>query len=287
MAKIKIATDSTADIPADLQKELNITVLPFTIISGDTEYSEGVDIFPEDFYEILESCDKLPTTSQTAPMQFSDLFNDTWNEGYTDLIHICINSKGSATWQGAIRARDMFFEEHPEAVSSFRIHIIDSKTYSMSYGWAAVLAARMAAEGSSVDEILESIQDWLTHTRPLFVPLNLRFVKKSGRVSAAAAFVGDAMGLKPMITFIDGESKIVSKIRGESRVIKELLETVKRERKPGTPYFIAHGSEQKLFGEFREACLQTFEQPPEFEYPLGCIISINTGPNAFGIVYRT
>ena len=94
------------------------------------------------------------------------------------------------------------------------IHIIDSKTYSMAYGMPVIRAAQMVKEGATVEEILSEINDWLENVGVLFVPLNLKFVKKSGRVSAAAAFVGDALGLKPIITFEDGDSKVLNKIRG-------------------------------------------------------------------------
>ena len=93
----------------------------------------------------------------------------------------------------------------------------------MTYGWAVVQGAKMAAVGTDPDKVVAYIQDWLDHVRVLFAPLDLRFVKKSGRVSAAAAFVGDALGLKPIMTFENGESKILSKVRGEKNIIPALM----------------------------------------------------------------
>lgn len=287
MTKVKISTDSTADIPVSLREELNISVLPITIIVDNKEYQDGFDITPQEIYEILDKSDKLPTTAQIVPFLYTESFENTWKDGYTDLIHICINSKGSASWQGAVRTKEQFYEEHPEAKDNFKIHIIDSKTYSMGYGCAAIEAARMAVKNMPVDDILAGIKDWLDNAKPMFVPLNLKCVKKSGRVSAAAAFVGDAIGIKPVITFENGESKIVSKIRGEGKVVNGLLEMVKKDRKPGTPYFVIYGNNETQYKKLREACLETFEQPTEFDYSVGCVISINTGPNMIGIIYRT
>lgn len=286
MAKIKIATDSTSDIPKNLVQELGIEILPLTITADGKEYRDGIDITPEEFYKILDESEAIPASSCVAPGLYTELYEKAFEEGYTDLILTSINSKGSSTYQGAVMTKEMFYEDHPEAVGKFNIHNIDSKTYSMSYGWAVVEAARKANEGASVDEIIAGIMDWVENTRPMFVPLNLKFVKKSGRVSAAAAFVGEALGLKPVITFEDGESKIVSKIRGEKKVVKELLDMVKSERKMGTPYMIVYGNNDEQFSKFREACTEILGEAPEFEYPVGCVIAINTGANILGIIYR-
>ena len=287
MAKIKIATDSTADIPKSLVEELNIAVLPLTILAGDKEYLDGVDIMPEEFYHVLETADKMPVSSQVSVTLYQELFEKTWREGYTDIIHVILNSKGSGTYQAGVLARDLFLEEHKEAAEQFQIHLIDSGTYSMAYGWAAVEAARMAAKGEEVAAIIAHIQDWVSHARPMLVPLSLKFVKKSGRVSAAAAFVGDAIGLKPMITFEQGESKVVGKARGEKKAVRELVELCRKERRPGTPYMLVYGNNQEQREQLRELCREMLDQLPTLEYPVGCIISINTGPNMVALIYRT
>ena len=285
MTKIKISTDSTSDIPASFREELNISVLPLTILHENKEYRDGVDITPTEFYKILDEAAVLPVSSQVTATEYLSLYQKVAEEGYTDLIHISLNGKGSGTYQAAVMTRDMFLEEHPDC--SLHIHIIDSKTYSMAYGMAVVEAARMAENGASVEEITAHIQDWIENTRPMFVPLNLKCVKKSGRISPAAAFVGDAIGLKPLITFEDGEAKIFSKVRGESQAIAALVDTCLKERRPGTSYALVHGSNEEAFARLREACAKVMDIPLITEYPVGCIISINTGPDMFGIIYRT
>ena len=285
MGKIKIATDSTADIPIHLRKSLNISVLPLTIITENREYKDGYEITPQEFYDILENSEKIPTSSQVTPLLNLDLYEETWKAGYTDLIQICLNSKGSHTWHNAVSASEMFYEEHPEAREQLKIHIFDSKNYSMAYGYAAVKAAIMAQMDESIDDILAFVEDWLEHARAVFVPMNLKFVKKSGRIPAAVAFVGDALGLKPVITFIDGESKIISKIRGDLKVVSSILDLVNKDRKPDTPYCIAAGSNAAQFEKLKANCQEALGCAPDIEYYLGCIISQNAGPNAIGIIY--
>lgn len=284
MSKIKISTDSTSDIPQSFREELNISVLPLTILAEGKEYRDGVDITPREFYKILDECTTLPVSSQVAAAEYLALYKKVWEEGHTDLIHISINSKGSGTYQAAVMTRDMFLEENPDA--KLNIHIIDSRTYSMAYGMAVVEAARMVQEGAAVEQIIAHIQDWVEHTRPMFVPLNLKCVKKSGRVSPAAAFVGDAIGLKPLITFEDGEAKILSKIRGQHKAIEALVEMCKKERRPGTNYCLVYGKNLEALEELRAACEGIMDQPPMAEYEVGCIIGTNTGPDMIGLLYR-
>lgn len=287
MRKIKIGTDSTADIPKELCEELNISVLPLSIIHEGKEYVEGIDITPEPFYEILENSHKIPTSSQVTAELYRKLYEKTLAEGYTDLIQISINAKGSGTYQAAVLTKELFYEEHPEARDRLTIHTIDSETYSMIYGFAVVQAAKMARDGADPAEIIEKTKRTIKATRAMFVPLTLRFVKRSGRISPAAAFVGDAIGLKPVITFEDGEAKIVSKIRGERQAIKGILDICKKERREGTPYMIVYGNNREEYRLLREACIQELGQEPEIEYPVGCIIAMNTGPNMVAIIYLT
>ncbi len=285
MQKVKISTDSTADIPVKLREKLEIGMVPMTIITDEQEYLDSVDMEPQEFYELLANSEKLPSTSQVRASFYNDLFEETWQDGYTDLVHVTVNGKGSGTFQAGVLARDLFFEEHPEAKENFHIHLIDSGTYSMAYGWAVVEAAQKAQQDVDVTEIIAGIEDWLNNVRILFVPLTLKYVKKSGRVSAAAAFVGDALGLKPIITFEDGESKVLSKVRGEAKTMAAVLELAKKEKKAGTPYLLVYGAAEDSYAKFKKMVVKEFGKPA-LEYPVGSVISLNSGPDVFAIIYR-
>ena len=287
MSKIKIGTDSTADIPKPFCEELNISVLPLSILAGEKEYQDGVDITPSEFYRIIDESKELPVSSQVASVLYSELFEETWRAGYTDLIQVTLNSKGSGTYQAAVLSRDLFYEEHPKAKEQLAIHIIDSKTYSMGYGIAVIEGAQLAKAGVSAQEVTDNIEEWLAHSRPVCVTLDLRCVKKAGRISPAAAFVGDAVGLKPIITFENGDAKIVGKARGARKAISALVERCRKERRPGTNYAIVYGYNTEALEFLKEACAQIMDKPPIAEYQVGCVISINTGPNMNGILYRT
>ena len=281
-----MSTDSAADIPVSLREELNIQVLPFPIAMGDKEYADGFDFTPQEFYEMLLAAPQIPTHAQLNPYVFTELFETAWQEGYTDLIHTSINSKGSATCSNAFQARGAFYRDHPEAEETFRIHIIDALNYTMGYGWAVVQGARMAAGGATPQTVVDFIQDWVDHVQVVFVPLDLRFAKKSGRVSAAAAFVGEALGLKPIMTFVNGESRILAKIRGEKAVTAKLVDMCKNERREGTPYLLIQGGNAEQSGKLLDLCRQELGEEPAMAYQIGGVIAINAGPNLIGVIYR-
>ena len=159
MSKIKIATDSTADIPKSFCEDLNISVLPLTILDGEKEYRDCVDITPSEFYRIIDASKQLPVSSQVASVLYSELFEETWKAGYTDLIQVTLNSKGSGTYQAAVLSRELFYEEHPEAREQFAIHIIDSKTNSMAYGIGVIEGAQSAQTGASAQKVIAHIED--------------------------------------------------------------------------------------------------------------------------------
>jgi len=214
---------------------------------------------------------------------FQECYRQAFEEGYDALIYTSINSKGSATHQNAVQAREDFFEEYPQARGKMEIYIIDSRCYTMGYGWAVLAGARMAAQVSDAEEIVRTIQSWVDRVRILFVPYDLKFAKKSGRVSAAAAFVGDALGLKPIMTFEDGESKILAKVRGEKNVIPTLLDIARKERDETAPYLIIRADRADQADLLSRECSAQFGQDPAMEFYIGGGIAINAGPHLAGL----
>lgn len=286
MAKIKFLTDSAADIPAEQLAGLDIQVLPFPIIMGDKEYADGVDFTAQEFYAMLEQTETIPTHSQITAFQFAELYAQLLEQGYTDIIYTSINAKGSATYSNAVQAKTLLLEDHPEAEGMLNIYVIDSKCYTYAYGYAVVQGAKLAQAGKSVEEIVAYIQDWVDHVRILFAPYNLRFAKKSGRVPAAAAFLGDALGLKPIMTFPNGNSETLSKARGEKNLIPAILKIMKEEIEDGSPYFVIDAEKEDKNLAMQQAAEAAMGRPCDVHYYIGGVIAINGGPNLTGVIYR-
>ena len=287
MAKIKFLTDSAADIPQNYVEELGIQVIPFPIILGDREIHDGVEYTNEEFYKVLLESDAIPTHAQLTVFQFEEAYAAAYEAGCDGLIYTCINFKGSNTGNNATMAVDSFFEAHPEAKGKFEIVVIDSKSYTYNYGYAVVTAARKAADGSlSVAEAADVIHDWLDRSKILFACYDLKFARKSGRVSAAAAIMGTAMGIRPIMSFPDGDSKVLAKPRGDKNVVPQMVKMMLEEMEPGTPYLVINAMMEDHNQEILDACVAAVGYPPAEVFPIGGVIAVNAGPKLVGVVFR-
>jgi DegV family protein with EDD domain len=286
MVSVKIITDSASDIPAEYEAEYEIDIINFPLIVGDQTYYERIDFQnKEEFYERLRQEPKIPSHSQITQLYFEEKFSEVQKEGYQDVIYIAINSKGSNTYNAALMAREQFYQNHPEC-SDFHIHIVDSKTYTYAYGYAVVEAAKKVKRGVPVNEVLAFLTDWFNCVEIYATAYTLEFAKKSGRVSSTAAFVGELLGLKPIITFIDGDNAAQEKVRGDKAVVPTLIKKAKARMIPKTPYFILYGDNEDEKNRMVKECEKTFGYPPTEVFQIGATIAINIGPSVIAIVVK-
>ncbi len=288
MPKIKCLTDSAADIPQEYVDRYNIQVLRFPIILEDREILDGLDYTPDEFYSILTQLDKIPSHAQLNAFQLEEVYEQAYTDGYDAIIYTCIIFKGSGTGTSALAARDTFYAKHPDAKDRYEIHIIDSKTYTYAYGYPVVQAAQKLQESEmTVQEVVDFIQDWIDHNKILFTCYDLSFARKSGRVSAAAAILGGAIGIRPIMSFIDGESKVLAKPRGDAKVIKNIISMMQDEMEPGAPYMVINAGLSDRNQEILEAARNAMGYEPAEIFKIGCVIAVNAGPQLVGVVYRT
>lgn len=286
MSNIKFITDSASDIALQEAQALGIQVLPFPVSFGDKTYLSGVDFDNETFYEMLEAAAELPTTSQITVFQYGELFEAAYGDGYTDVINTTINSEGSGTYNSACLAAQMFYESHPEAEKTFRIRNIDGNTYTAAYGYAVTEGARMAAEGKSADEIEAFMRDWIDHCAIYFVPHTLKYAGKSGRIPSAAAFVGELVGLKPVMRIADHKITTNDKIRGEKKIIHTIVRKAAADMEPGSPYIVIYGNHIEDRDALEKAMTEAVGYAPAARYQVGAAIAINAGPHVVGVAFR-
>lgn len=283
MQKIKILTDSTCDIPADKQKEYGIDIMGFTVIVDGEEYRERVDFDHRKFYDMVESSNELPKHAQLTVNEMLEKYRELEAAGWTDIIHVTICSTGSATYNNALKAAEEF---EKECTTGTKIHVIDSLGYSGMYGYPVIKGAEMARKGSSVQEIIDYIAEWSARYEAHFIPLSLKYVKKSGRVTAAAAFAGELLGLRPLIKLTGGGSYVMQKIRGEKNMIPKLLEDAKQNMEPGSPYLIVTGKSGAMSHELEQEMIKQFGYPADYYNEIGATVTCNTGPEIIGLIFR-
>lgn len=249
MGKVIIMTDSASDISEKEEKELGIKILPFPVVIGGRSYLSRVDFDNEGFYKLMAENDDLPKTSQITAYQFGEVYKELVEQGYTDIIYVSINKDGSASYANAQQAADQFEEEYPECAGKCSIYVFDGIGYSGQYGYPVVVAARMAQEGKDAKDIVWYLREELPKRRIYFGIYGLKYAAKSGRIPSAAALVGDALGVKPIMKIWANEIVTAIKCRGEKKLMSKMVDVTVDEMEPGSEYQIVYGSDETVRDE--------------------------------------
>lgn len=285
MSKIQILTDSASDISFEDEKKYDIEILPFQIMLGGKSYTSRVDFDNEGFYDLMSRHDEIPKTSQITPYEFQELYLKHAEAGVTDLILVLINSHGSATHGNSIMAKDAFFEEHPEYAGKLNIYNIDGYGYNAVYGWPVLQAAKMRDEGKSAEEIAAYLTELMPKRELYFGIYELKYAGKSGRIPTAAAFIGDKLGLKPVMRIFDNEITTAAKCRGEKNLITKIVDMAAADMEPGTPYQVVYGSDRSCLEDLTAAMIDRLGYGPDGSYQIGAAVAANAGPKVSGVAF--
>jgi EDD domain protein, DegV family len=223
MCAMKIVVDSTSDIPAEECQRLGIEMMPLKVHFGEETYLDGVTIGPDNFYDMLEASTVMPTTSQPSPNEFLELYQRILDkEPGAQILSFHLSSEFSGTYQSAVIAKSMLEGEHD-------ITVIDSRSASYGFGAAALLAAELAREGASKEQILEAVDRLLKGIRIYFLVDTLEYLQRGGRIGKAAALIGGLLNIKPILTIQDGVVAPVDKTRGTKKAMGRILEMLEEE----------------------------------------------------------
>lgn len=279
---IKIITDSACDIPFSAELK-NVEIMNFHININGRDCEERRDFTMEEFYEELDNCEKIPTTAHITMVDFCDKYCQLAAEGVTDIIHVTINKTASATYNAAVMARQMFYDENPN--SHMNITVVDSSCYSVGYGYPIICADKMIEEGATAGEIIEYLENRFEKTEILLGTYSLKFMKKSGRISAAAAFAGELMGLRPVILMKHGKTEVLLKARGDKLLIPGLVAKLRERNSDPAEYVVGYTADIDARDDLVAACTEAMGYPPKLVCHLGSAVSINAGPHSIGIMY--
>ncbi|HAN43901.1 MAG TPA: DegV family protein [Ruminococcaceae bacterium] len=283
--KIRFITDTASDLLDEQVKEYGIDMLHIPIAVDGKGYYERIDFTIHEFYKILNSAAEIPTTSQVLPITYADAYKRAYNDGCTDVICVTITSQGSNMFNNAVLAVDMFFEENPDAKGKINFYIVDSGTYTYCYGYAIVKACQMAREGKTVGEIIGFLNFHFDHLEVYFSVFSLEHAKKSGRINCAAAFVGEMLGLRPIIQIIDGKMAIIEKVRGDKAVPAHMAKVFEEKTTDKSyPYLILLGEDAQPGYELARLIEKNTGKKAYGCFNAGAAISINAGPRLVGLM---
>lgn len=277
MNKIKIVTDSTCDLSAEMIEKLDITVVPLSIsINGET-YLDKVDLTPEEFILKMKSSSELPKSSQPAAGAFLKVYDELGGQGY-DVISIHMSGGMSGTVRSAESAAQM---------TTANVRVVDSRFISKGLGFQVLEAAYLATEGKTVDQILERLNIVREQTRLFVVVDTLENLVKGGRIGKGRALIGSLLNIKPIASLEGGEYSPVSKARSHSQVVKFLNNQFAADVKGKTikGVGLVHAEGLQLASKLKQAIMDSTGYEDINIEDTTPIISTHTGVGAIGFMY--
>lgn len=276
--KVAIVTDSTAYLPHDFLKQYTISVIPLSVIWGEQVLLDGVDIQPDDFYQRLTASRVMPTTSQATPAVMHATFKSLLDQGF-DVLGIFISSKISGTVQSALQAREMI------AGAENRIAVLDSLATTMAMGWPVLTAARAAQAGEDLASCEAVAKHASLNSGVFFVVETLEFLRRGGRIGGAAALLGTALNIKPILQLHEGKIESVEKIRTKQKAIQRMIELTAERINNRTPVRIAvtHANCEADAISLLELARAQFNPVETLIAPLSPVIGTHAGPGTVAL----
>lgn len=279
---IRIATDSTCDLPAEYLKEYDVTVVPINIQFGTDTYLDGVNIDRETFYRKIDELGVLPTTSQPSAGQFEEHFRLLLEGGATDILSLHVTAKLSGTFQSAELAREML-------EGQVRVHPFDSACGSAGLGFMVLEAARMARDGQGLAEILDRMKTIRERMNIILTLKDLRFAQMSGRVGTLQSSLASLLNIKPIVLLEDGLLDVAEKVRTQRKAIDRTVEMMVERVGASAPVNLAaiHAQAPDLGQELLDRAKALFNCRETFLADLTTSLVVHFGPGTLGLIaYR-
>ena len=215
---IKVVTDSTSDLPADVAESLGIEVVPLNVHFGSDVYKDRVNLMPDTFYDKLINGDVLPTTSQPSVGEFIDVYERLGSDA-DGIVSVHLSEKLSGTMNSARLASQQANADCP-------IEVVDTFQVSMGVGICAMEAAEVANSGGDMNQVILAARNAVTRSQCFFMLETLEFLQKGGRIGKAQALIGNLLKIRPMLMLQEGEVHPLGRERTRRKGIAKLVDTV-------------------------------------------------------------
>jgi DegV family protein with EDD domain len=276
---IKIVTDSTCDLPAELYQQYDITVVPVNIQFGTDSYLDAVTIDKATFYRKIDELGVLPKTSQPSAGQFEECYGRLAEAGATDILSLHVTAKLSGTYQSAELAKEMVGDR-------VAIHTFDSACGSGGLGFMCLEAARLAESGKDVAEILarmETIRDGMSI---LLTLKDLRFSQMIGRVGKLQGSLASLLNVKPIVLLEDGLLDVVEKVRTQRKAVDRMIDIMVERVGTSKPVNLAivHAQAPEMGQQLLERTRTIFDCKETFVSELALSLAVQFGPGTLGLI---
>ncbi|MFZ5810377.1 MAG: DegV family protein [Chloroflexota bacterium] len=274
---VRIVTDSTCDLPKEIIDRYGIRVVPLYINVGNQGYLDGIDITRMEFYQKLPNFAEHPTTAVPSMQKFLAMYESLADEGATAVLSIHISISLSATVEVARSAA--------QETTSVPVIVFDSRQLSLGTGFMVETAAKMAAEGHNVEEILHVLNQQVKRSHVFAALDTLEFLKRSGRMNRYISGLGTLLQLKPILTMYDGKpgsERVRTRARATKRVVEMLAEVGPIER-----VALLHTNAPEMVIELRHLAANLLPPGEILEADITPVIGAHIGPGAYGFAVVT
>ncbi|HHY09930.1 MAG TPA: DegV family protein [Firmicutes bacterium] len=277
--RIRLITDSGADVPLYYREKYGIEVVPLTVLFGRAEFKDQVDLSVEEFWEKLAQAEELPATNQVNPHEFAEVFEPYLKQGDT-ILYIGLSSKLSGTLQSAQLAKEL--------LKSAKIHIFDSKSASLGVALYVIKAAEMIAAQASVPEILAALEQKQRDSAAYFILDSLTHLVKGGRLTRTQGLVGTILNIKPVLKITKaGTIEIDEKVRSTKRALQTIVDKAQAtgidfsQKKLAVAY--TYGAAPAA--ELKEMVIERLQPLEVIEGLIGPTIGTHAGPGGLGLLF--
>ncbi len=274
---IRIVTDSTADLPAEVAESLGITVVPLYVHFGDEQLRDGVDISSEEFFERLQRESRTPTTSQPPAGAFRDVYRNLAADG-SEIVSIHVSSKLSGTFASA--------QQGAAGLEGTEVRVVDSGAASMALGMAAIAAVEAAGRGASIDGVVAAAEDLLGRAHMLVIFDTLEYLRRGGRIGRGMELIGTLARLKPIATIRDGEVAAAGRVRTKNKAVEEVLRRF-AELRPLERAGIVHATTPDECDYVAERLRGLAPEIPITQSRIGPVLGVHAGPGVLGATVVT
>ncbi len=274
---VKIVTDSSADLPAELAEELGITVVPLYVRFGSQVYRDRIDITEDEFYQRLQHDPVHPSTTQPSPQDFINVYQKLAPEA-DGIVSIHISAKLSGTCNSAIQAKEM-------AGNGCPIEVIDSQTLTMCLGLISIAAAKAANAGASLSEVVNDVNKIIPTCHLLGLLDTLKYLALGGRIGKAKALLGSVLNVKPILTIKDGEVAPAGQARSRSKGTDRLFDFV-RNASNVEELAIVYNTTPDEAQSMADRVSAIFSRERITIARLGPMLGVHTGPGILFVVFR-
>ncbi|WP_028926467.1 DegV family protein [Pseudonocardia acaciae] len=275
---VAVVTDSTGYLPAGLAEQHRIHVVPLRVVWGERTGLDIVDVGPAEVRAALADSNVLVGTSRPAPAEFAARYRELLDGGADEIVSVHLSRRLSGTWEAARIAA--------EEVGSGRVRVVDSRSTGMGLGFAVLAASRVALAGGEGAEVEAAAADVAARSRVFFCVDSLEHLRRGGRIGAAAAWLGSALAIKPVLHVSDGLIEPLEKVRTAARAATRMVELAARECGTGPAELAVHhlgavARAEELAGRLAERLPAA---GPCVVSEVGAVLGAHAGPGLLGVV---